>query len=367
MRRETPRQTDSMSGSSVPSAFERKLRTLSDNSIPTRCHWDLTYRCNASCAYCFVKGRDLESDLSTPQALAATDALRKSGVLAVTLSGGEPFLRSDILQILTCLIENDIFWISILTNATIVDSQHIDFLCRHADCVQNVQVSMYSHVSSVNDTYFGVSSALKKQLEVCRLLAYSGIRVKVALNLFEFNIDTSAQTKAFLEDKGFEVSLPYQKIPCGDGSCAADDCVTTQFYKRLFESTKWDPREKMDRAVHRRHDQRFLNSFPCNGLFNSIYLAPNGGIHPCGVLREPSLGSILGNSSIQQILSNSDLYRALRSVRNDSFRKCRGCQYFGFCFQCLGLNRARTGSHLTPAPQTCRFAEAAAELSRVSS
>jgi MoaA/NifB/PqqE/SkfB family radical SAM enzyme len=66
---------------------------------PIWCSWQLTRRCASYCMFCEhrLEGADQELDLAGCARVA--EALAESGALVVSLTGGEPFLRSDVAEI----------------------------------------------------------------------------------------------------------------------------------------------------------------------------------------------------------------------------------------------------------------------------
>lgn len=64
--------------------------------------WLATYGCNFSCAYCEASaGTPAENELTTQEALAMVDDLSSMGVKRLAVSGGEPLVRSDIIDIMS--------------------------------------------------------------------------------------------------------------------------------------------------------------------------------------------------------------------------------------------------------------------------
>jgi len=78
-------------------------------SPPTRVDFELTYRCNLKCQFCpqeLFKSKYPQSkvqthkELETSKLCSVMDELKKGGVPLVTLTGGEPFIRKDIIEII---------------------------------------------------------------------------------------------------------------------------------------------------------------------------------------------------------------------------------------------------------------------------
>ncbi|HPQ68106.1 MAG TPA: radical SAM protein [bacterium] len=70
--------------------------TLAPVKPPRRALWEITWKCDLRCEHCLVEGGTAAHDeLSPVEALDLVDQLADLGVAAVSLTGGEPFLRRD--------------------------------------------------------------------------------------------------------------------------------------------------------------------------------------------------------------------------------------------------------------------------------
>ena len=63
--------------------------------------WNITYNCNFHCPVCFTDaGETQPGELTTAQAFRAVQKIHEAGVHDVIISGGEPFIRGDMVDIL---------------------------------------------------------------------------------------------------------------------------------------------------------------------------------------------------------------------------------------------------------------------------
>lgn len=63
--------------------------------------WNITYACNFRCGICFTDAGTYSSDeLTKREALETVEKIHAAGVHDLILSGGEPFLREDMIDIL---------------------------------------------------------------------------------------------------------------------------------------------------------------------------------------------------------------------------------------------------------------------------
>ncbi|MCU0236420.1 MAG: radical SAM protein, partial [Acidobacteria bacterium] len=80
----------------------------------------ITGRCNLSCKYCFYADEMVAlQDLPTKSWLDFFSEAKEAGVMKITLSGGEVFVRKDIFELIHGIVENKMRF-NILTNGTLI-------------------------------------------------------------------------------------------------------------------------------------------------------------------------------------------------------------------------------------------------------
>lgn len=104
-------------------------------------YWNVTYACNFHCAICFADaGTGLPDELSTAEALRLVDQAADCGVKDIIVSGGEPFARPDLVEILARMGQRGVT-ARVATNGSLIDA---DLLKRLRDDteVTSFQVSI---------------------------------------------------------------------------------------------------------------------------------------------------------------------------------------------------------------------------------
>lgn len=66
---------------------------------PVWCSWQVTRRCTSYCMFCEHRLENAEEELDLPGFSRVSGQLSKGGALVVSLTGGEPFLRADLPDI----------------------------------------------------------------------------------------------------------------------------------------------------------------------------------------------------------------------------------------------------------------------------
>ena len=69
--------------------------------------WNVTNLCNMTCPHCYSSARvkAVEGELTGEQARQVIDKLADYGVRMIILSGGEPLLREDLLELIALKLE----------------------------------------------------------------------------------------------------------------------------------------------------------------------------------------------------------------------------------------------------------------------
>ncbi|MFH1294817.1 MAG: radical SAM protein, partial [Candidatus Aenigmatarchaeota archaeon] len=69
---------------------------------PLHVTWNLTQKCDLECLHCYSekKKRKPKEELTEKQSKRLIDHLAETGVVSLTLSGGEPLLRKDIFRLI---------------------------------------------------------------------------------------------------------------------------------------------------------------------------------------------------------------------------------------------------------------------------
>ena len=86
-----------------------------------------TMRCNLHCEGCYASRYSSQSDMSAALLQRIVDEAAEMGVYLVTVLGGEPFMRRDLLDIVAA---NPDTYFQIFTNGTLVTPAHVERLAK---------------------------------------------------------------------------------------------------------------------------------------------------------------------------------------------------------------------------------------------
>jgi len=306
--------------------------------------WHITERCNFRCAHCYQEsydGKELAfEDLCVileqfKQLLATWD--RDTGTPRVRahidVTGGEPFVRSDFLDLLEVFRANrDRFSFGILTNGSFIDAAMARRL-RELGPTQ-VQVSIEG-AQPTNDRIRG-PGAYDQTVSALKCMAYEGISTRISFtaqrsNFVEF-LDVARLGMALRASRVWADRL----IPPGNGAGSTALSLSPQETKNFFEIMYRAHNEAvrgfcrteifMGRAL------QFLvgggTPYHCSAGDNLVTVQPNGDLYPCR--RMPIRVGNLLERPLTELYCQSDLLRALRD-RKHIPEGCRACRYSESC------------------------------------
>jgi radical SAM protein with 4Fe4S-binding SPASM domain len=139
---------------------------------------ELTARCNQSCSYCYNAWReDGGKELGELSSEKLQSMLRKlfaeADVEHITLTGGEPFLRNDIFELISLINQQNIS-ASLISNGGLITQEKAEKLATYE--VSHVQLSFAGATAEVHDLVCGTHS-FQKCIEATQHLAKAGIEV----------------------------------------------------------------------------------------------------------------------------------------------------------------------------------------------
>ncbi|WP_202319951.1 GTP 3',8-cyclase MoaA [Archaeoglobus neptunius] len=168
----------------------------------------VTNRCNLECFYCHKEGeRNPGKEMSPDRIVEIAKAFHKLGVKKLKITGGEPLLRKDILDIIQEMPEFD--EISMTTNGILLEKYAEELrecgLSRVNVSLDTLNAEKYRFITKVGDVekvVSGISRACEVGLTPVKvnMLVLKGINDDEVENLLEFtNSFNSSEVRAILQ------------------------------------------------------------------------------------------------------------------------------------------------------------------------
>lgn len=318
--------------------------------------WHITDRCNLRCSHCYQDTYNSE-DLSYSQLLGIFEEY--NGLLNqlnrespfpvrghITITGGEPFLREDFVDLLEVLYTaRDRISFAILSNGTLIDPPMARKLWELN--ASFVQVSVEG-ARDTNDTIRG-SGVFERTAAALSYLVRERVRTFISFTAHQNNYLEFQKVARFGLQIGVTRVWSDRLIPWGNGSTFESLILSPDQTRRFFEIMNTAHGEALssfcrtDISMHRALQFLIAGGTPyhCGAGHTLITVQPNGDLYPCR--RMPiRIGNLMEDSLVEMYYKDC-YFRALR----DPFRISKGCEGCPFSSKCRGglkcLSYAVTG------------------------
>lgn len=159
-------------------------------AAPVALRWVVTEYCDKKCRYCFMNAIYTDNEATPDTALSfervceIIDEAARIGVHKMILSGGEPFLRPDLIDVIGVLVDHRIDVIPITKYR--FGKTRIKQLA--ATGVGELHVSLDSHNPQIVADLTGIPDAFDQMVETIRLAVENGLDVVMRPVLAEQNV-----------------------------------------------------------------------------------------------------------------------------------------------------------------------------------
>jgi len=316
-------------------------------AVPLSVHLDLTYRCNERCVHCYLE-RGAGSEMPAAEVKGLLDQLAEAGVFFLTLSGGEPFLRPDLFEILGHA-RNLSFCVWLKTNASLIAAGEADRIA--ALGINEVHVSIYSRHPELHDRMTQVPGSWERSLNAIRLLRSRGQNVIIVHIATRLNADDHPAVQALANElgAGFRIDATITPKLDGDRSTLALNVPHAELV-RIMTSPGYAGNAEQYCVPSEAPDAAALNEPLCSAGHTHCYIAPDGGVFPCVQL--PVWCGSVGRQRFIEIWRDSPQMKDVRSTRLGDLPACSRCSHAASCSRCPGL-AFMAGDIRGPSVQDC--------------
>ncbi|MFZ2198241.1 MAG: radical SAM protein [Thermodesulfovibrionales bacterium] len=316
----------------------------------------ITERCNLRCSHCYQEGNRSDEmtlgeiisimDEVSEMLTAWEEAYAVPFESSFTVTGGEPFLRSDFSAILAALNQRG-FDTYVLTNGTLISREKAREL---ADLgVRGVQISLEGP-EQIHDSIRGAGS-FAASMNGIHNIVNSGIELTLNTTLSEIN------AQYFMDMIRLASALGAQKlgfsrlVPSGGGKRLFNKMLSTDavedLYRKIFsfntgdlKIVTGDPVASQYRSPEQASYDSSVPSGGCAAGVSGLTILPDGTVTPCRRLPRP-IGNVR-TDSLREIWATSDV---LNSLRDKALYqgKCGDCSRWASCRGCRAIAFATAG------------------------
>ncbi len=288
--------------------------------------WEITNTCNYHCSYCIFssEAKKYEDELTIDEVKRAIKELKENNFTYIKFTGGEPFTREDMTEILKYANKLG-FDMDISTNASLITDEI-------AKELKNINFPMV-HVSldgndKTSHEYVRGENTFERTLRGIRYLTNNQIYTRIGTVIYKQNEDKLEEiVKLAIELKANEIIFSFMEAV---GRLDGDETIIS---KRTIDSVK----EELEKLATKYKEQiQVKYSFTenrlteieeyCPAINKFLYINNLGQVSPCTwvVSNYPEYKSklTLKNSTFTEIIKSEPIQRYLKYIEENQIKGC---------------------------------------------
>jgi radical SAM protein with 4Fe4S-binding SPASM domain len=365
---------------------------LSSFARPYVVSWNLTYRCNLACEHCYLDagGTPLvrtesfadRSELGTEECFKVIDDIAAFAPECLTiLTGGEPLLRRDILEIVRRAAERGL-WVVVGTNGVRISENVAQRLAEAG--ARGLSLSLDALDPDRHDAFRRVRGAWQNTVDGAAILNRVGLPFIVQTTAGSHNLDELEAIADFAHERlAAKVWNLYFLVPTGRGQFVSDmtaveyDEVLASLYRiqrrfsgRMLVNAKCAPhyiKTVLEQAGNGADvsavDGEAAPASPwsgpspirtysggaggCPAGTHYMGIRPNGDVTPCPYL--PVFAGSLRRETLADLWGSSALFADVRR-RSSLGGRCGACEMNAHCGGCRARAYGMTGDLMAEDP-----------------
>ncbi len=265
--------------------------------------WEITHNCNYGCSYCIFSctKKRVEGELTTEECLHVIDELVKNGFKHLKVTGGEPFIRKDLIEILEYASKSMI--VDVSTNASLLSKDLIDKL-------NKIKLKMI-HVSldgkrEEHESVRGINT-YDRTIRGLELLKKSKNKVRIGTVIHANNEDDLESIVKLAKDYGDEIIFSIMEPVEGQDK----SLVKNKSNEKLIKEINKLKNKYKDIEVNCNFDSQPAFVMRCPGGDRFLYINNMGFVSPCTWVYEKNKNCIsktsLRNNSLEDVLKDKDI------------------------------------------------------------
>jgi radical SAM protein with 4Fe4S-binding SPASM domain len=168
---------------------------------------EMTPYCNLQCRHCYVTGCKQKQEgqlLTTSECYHLIDDITAEGCIWLLLTGGEPLIRNDFLDIYAYVKKKGIFTF-VFTNGTLITPEIARYFHKLPPAL--VEISIYGATKTTYESITQIPGSFERCLRGIELLLGEGIKLKLKTILMTLNKHEYWEMKRLAKTYGVEFRM----------------------------------------------------------------------------------------------------------------------------------------------------------------
>lgn len=315
-------------------------------------HCDLLYQCDLDCVHCYLDDK-AKKILPTAFWTDVLDQAAEMGVFSVLFSGGEIFLRKDLLTIIAHARS-----LGMLVHL----KSHGGFIA--ADVarqlkelnVTTVSLSYYAPDPDIHDAITRRPGSQAKTRAALGHLASAGVLAVAAIPVIEANRHIWRETVADVESLGASAGLNGVMMSALSGDTFPRD-LNVDLDALIELASFTSPRtvaiaENGSAGLENDANDAWDRAKNCGAGHTALYVGPEGDVTPCISWPMP-MANLARGDRLADIWRSNEKLKRVQSYRHADRTVCRECAVREDCDFCAGQSFVETGDPMAAITNAC--------------
>ena len=314
-------------------------------------HVELTYRCNFRCVHCYnTTHGGAATELTTEEWFDALDQLADMGCYLLTLTGGEVFVRKDVVPIIQHACDRQ-FSLRFNTNGSLIDEKMLQKFEPMRPFLQSFDVSFYGADPDQHDTLAQRPGSYNNTMRAIRLLSEANFNLVAKFVTMRDNFDGIEKFEDDMTRLGVRHAIH-------TGSLIPQTDRNTKPLVQILNDAQYR------KLLSTRGSKNSSSSSPgtCKPGHVRGAITPDGHVSPCEWLTDFKYGN-LREQSLRDIWYSPGFLDFRKVFEEES--ECPPCSLRPGCNRCPAHSYLETGSLLKCAPIQRHNAEIFLEVAGV--
>ena len=295
--------------------YQQELGT----TIPTVLVLSVTMSCNYNCQGCYSRGRSETDELTSAELDSLLTEAEAAGLLAVVVTGGEPLMRADLLEIIKA--HQKLLFI-LITNGSLMTSESARHIKKSGNIVVLVSIEGSSADTDIRRGSGAHDSALQAMAHLKNAGAFFGFAAtNTAVNSGYLGSDSFINE---MIQAGCTAGLLTEYVPCD--SSPKQEWIMDTATRSVFRQRVLALRSSMPITLVQFPQDEYGDANLCTGAGRaSLHINAQGGVEPCPFV-PISLDNIRQGGLKAAILSS--FLKAIREQSHLMARQQMACSLF---------------------------------------
>ncbi|MGR0482683.1 MAG: radical SAM protein [Candidatus Electronema sp. V4] len=368
MQQEQPEEVSDCLGSES-NDIARYLYKAAEARVPLAVSLELTRRCSFRCVHCYVGDQEhirknKQQEMDTAAVCRLIDALAASGVLFLTMTGGDPMIRPDFVEIYRQAVRSGLL-VTVFCNGSLVTDEIVSTFAEYPP--RAVEVTLYG---ASQETFEAVTQTLGSYAACMRGVEQLR-QAKVRLRLKTMVLTVNQADLAALWQRADEMGVQFRHdcsiipaLPNGDNSSRSNvgDSLRDTLRFRLAPEQAAAADLSIGKVAEKLQERVCVAApaepstklYRCGAGKSSCHITPYGKMQPCLITLQPSFDITGGKASFQAAWQS--ISRLIPEQEAGAKFTCNSCKDRSLCTGCPSSFAAETGNAEQAADFYCQYA-----------